>query len=52
MSYHLIVKVRLKQVNNEMVSMLENEEEMLELDMSKQDVLRVMTENKYQCDIK
>ena len=52
MSYHLIVKVHLKQVNNEMVSMLENEEEMLELDMSKQDVLRVMTENKYQCDIK
>lgn len=48
-SYHLIVKVPLKKINNEMVSMVDNDDSMLELDMSKQDVLQVMTENGYHC---
>lgn len=48
-SYHLLVKVRLKQVNNAMVPMIDHETDMLEMDMQKKDVLQMMKENGYHC---
>ena len=47
--YHLVVKVPLRKIDNVMVQMVDNEEDILELDMSKQDVLQMMAENGYQC---